>query len=124
MRKSMLLIKAKRPRLTVFENTSALYTNKKFRPVANGILNGLHSLGYVVKDKVLDSQDFGPPTVRKRWFVVGIRKDSLSRPFSFPDPVPERCQQRVTDILDAPIKTDKPGRLPSSPSGKKLCKVA
>ena len=66
-----------------------------------------------------------PPAVRRRWFVVAIRADSLRRPVVFPFPAPHDKQQTVVDLLDEPDnRIDKAGRLPHRPPAKELCRVA
>jgi len=124
LRKGLHFIKTKRPRLTIFENTPGLKTNKKFKPVASGIVKSLEKLGYVVADKVLNSEEFGAPAVRNRWFVVAIRRDSLRRKFAFPEPVGKHQKQTASDILDKFTRGDKSGRLPKHRAASARCKAA
>ena len=125
LRKSLLFVKTKQPRLTIFENTPALCSNAKFKPIAKGIIKSLKQLGYVVHSKLLDSRDYGAPAMRNRWFVIAIRVDSLRRPFTFPRPVGRDKQQSVVDILDEfDRKRDRAGRLPPNRAAKARCSSA
>ena len=124
LRKSLLFIKTKQPRLTIFENTPTM-VSAKFKPVAKGIIKSLKKLGYVVHSKIMDSRDYGAPAMRSRFFVVAIRADSLRRPFTFPPPVGRDMQQSVIDILDDfDRKKDKAGRLPATRAARDRCYAA
>ena len=89
MKSSFQYIKRRRPRLVVFENVRGL-TFKKFRPVLLGIHAALKKLDYVSWLKVLDAAQFKVPQIRRRVFIVAIRKDSLRRPFKWPKPLGEK----------------------------------
>ena len=62
------------------------------------------------------------PQGRTRFFLVGIRADSLRRKFNWPQPCPPVSASSVFDRFNP--KTDKAGRLPSTKRGKTLVKTA
>jgi DNA-cytosine methyltransferase len=113
---SLLYIKRKRPRVTLFENVPTLASYKKFRPFTKGLVKCLGDLGYEVHSKVLDSQHFGSAQVRRRLFVVAFRKDSVRHKFAWPTPL--AVSARVQDVLDPTCPSDKAGRLPKDARGR------
>ncbi|CAK0864929.1 unnamed protein product [Prorocentrum cordatum] len=76
-KKAMQYIKNKKRRVSIFENVFTL-THKRLKPVLDGIIKGLISIGYTVNYSVLDSRDYGIPQNRRRVFVVAIRSASTS----------------------------------------------
>ena len=69
------------PKMILFENvkgfTYAFDKNKKecAEPYSLKVIRGLKELGYNVKDQVIDFSQFGVPQRRKRFILVGVRKD-------------------------------------------------
>ena len=69
------------PKMILFENvrgfTYAFDKNKKecAEPYSLKVIRGLKELGYNVKDQVIDFYQFGVPQRRKRFILVGVRKD-------------------------------------------------
>ena len=69
------------PKMILFENvkgfTYAFDKNKKddAEPYSHKVIRGLKKLGYNVKDRVIDFSQFGVPQRRKRFILVGIRKE-------------------------------------------------
>lgn len=69
------------PKMILFENvkgfTYAFDKNKKdgAEPYSHKVIRGLKKLGYNVKDQVIDFSQFGVPQRRKRFILVGIRKE-------------------------------------------------
>ena len=78
-------------------------------------------LGYVVSSRVLDAQDYQVAQMRKIVFIVAIRRDSRRQRFEWPKPLGKRS---LSAVLDPPVRTDKPGRLPKSERPKKLARMA
>ena len=72
-------------------------------------------LGYVVSSRVLDAQDYQVAQ------IVAIRRDSRRQRFEWPKPLGKRS---LSAVLDPPVRTDKPGRLPKSERPKKLARMA
>lgn len=78
------------PKMILFENvkgfTYAFDKNKKecAEPYSLKVIRGLKELGYNVKDQVIDFSQFGVPQRRKRFILVGIRKE-LGSPDCFED---------------------------------------
>ena len=121
IKKSMQYIKAKKPRVTIFENVFTM-THKKLKPVLDGIIKALKNIGYTVNWNVLDSRDYGLPQDRRRVFVVAIRTDAIKHPFAWPQ-VTKPCPG-VNTILDPWKPTDRAGRLPTVERQKVACTTA
>lgn len=120
VRQSVHYIKRRKPRLVVLENVKGL-TQKKFRPVLTGLKVALQNLNYRVFMKILDAKDFKVPQRRRRLFLVAIRKDSLKRKFTWPQPT-GTCT--LESVLDAWKPADCAGRLPMGQRAKALAKKA
>lgn len=118
MKSSFQYIKRRRPRLVVFENVRGL-TFKKFRPVLLGIHAALKKLDYVPWLKVLDAAQFKVPQIRRRVFIVAIRKDSCRRAFKWPKPLGEK---KLDSVLDPPQPSELGGRLPKGKRPRELVK--
>ena len=121
IKKAMQYIKNKKPRVTIFENVFTL-THKKLKPVLDGIVKALTSIGYTVKYNVLDSRDYGLPQDRRRVFVVAIRTDAIKHEFNWPRAT-KPCPS-INAVLDPWKPTDRAGRLPTIERQKDACKVA
>lgn len=69
------------PKMILFENvkgfTYAFDKNKKdgAEPYSHKVICGLEELGYNVKPHVIDFSNYGVPQRRKRFILVGVRKD-------------------------------------------------
>ena len=69
------------PKMILFENvkgfTYAFDKNKKdgSEPYSHKVICGLEELGYNVKPHVIDFSNYGVPQRRKRFILVGVRKD-------------------------------------------------
>lgn len=75
-----------RPKAVLFENVVGL-KNWDAGRVVNEIVSDLQAKGYQVKGPVvLNANDYGVAQVRKRLFIVAIRKDIESDGFHFPKP--------------------------------------
>ncbi len=72
-----------RPKLVLIENVRGITANFDDETSPDGKLNYANwiikslSKGYAVKSELLDTSQFGVPQKRKRFFIVGLRKDLL-----------------------------------------------
>ena len=117
---SMQYIKRRRPRAVVIENVRGL-ASKPYRHVLKGLKQAFLSLGYQVHMGVLDSSKYQVAQVRKRLFIVAIKKDSFRRAFKWPK---ARGSKTLQDILDPKVANDLPGRLPKNKRKRSLVKNA
>lgn len=92
----MRFLKLIKPKVFVIENVQGLLT-KDGGYAKDKIIFITEELGYKVKVKVLNAEDFGVPQKRKRAFFVGVRKD-IEREFSFENLKP-LCEK--TSVFDA-----------------------
>jgi len=76
------ILKAKRPRLCMFENVKGLLSHDEGRTFAT-IISALDELGYDVQWQVLNSKNHGVPQNRERVFIVGHLRGT-PRPEVFP----------------------------------------
>ena len=70
------ILQAKKPKGFILENVEGLVTHDKGKTLAI-ILQSLHSLGYKVDYKVLDSKNFSLPQSRKRIYIVGFLETKI-----------------------------------------------
>lgn len=94
------LIKETNPKVFIFENVNGLLSHDKGR-TWKVIEEVFESLNYIISYKVLDAQNYNLPQMRKRLFVVGIRKDLNKAKFVFPEPV--KLINRVENYLERDI---------------------
>lgn len=78
------LVKEIQPKAFIFENVTGLL-NHDGGKTWQVIKDTFESLKYDIKMDILDAQDYNLPQLRKRVFVVGIRKDLKCPEFKFPD---------------------------------------
>lgn len=76
------ILRAKRPRLCVFENVKGLLSHDEGRTFKT-IISALDDVGYDCQWQVLNSRHFGVPQNRERVFIVGHLRGE-SRPEVFP----------------------------------------
>lgn len=96
------IIDIKRPSIVFLENVANLMQHDNGKTFLV-IYNTLVQFGYVVKYKVLDSQEYGNvPQQRKRIFIVAFLDYEQCKRFSFPEPI-ERTVE-LNDVLDRSIK--------------------
>ena len=76
------IVKALRPKAFCMENVPGMlyYDGGKF---AQSILTAFETLGYVMHRRILLAADYNVPQLRRRLFVVGVKKGLK---FSFPEP--------------------------------------
>lgn len=94
------LVKEIQPKAFIFENVTGLlnHDNGKTWDV---ISNTFKSLKYDIKMEILDAKDYNLPQLRKRVFVVGIRRDLKCPEFQFPPKV--ELTHKSTEYLDAEV---------------------
>lgn len=78
------ILKGKKPKAFILENVKGLASHNQGKTL-DFIVDALESLGYKVKYRVLEAKDFGLPQIRKRLFIVGVRKN-IKKEFEFPEP--------------------------------------
>lgn len=88
-----------RPYVLLAENVLGL---KPYLPVLE---QEYKKRGYVMKYTILDSQNFGVPQHRERYFVVGIREDLNHNLFTFP-PNDGHNEMKIGDILQPEEEVD------------------
>lgn len=92
------LIKERLPRVLFFENVKNLVSHDKGNTF-KVILETLHSYGYFVKHKVLNSSEYGNiPQNRERIYIVAFFNKSDYEKFSFPDPL--KLVKSIHDVID------------------------
>eukprot|EP00959_Pyramimonas_sp_CCMP1952_P303516 6351414-Pyramimonas_sp.AAC.3 len=121
VKNALKVIKEKKPRLAIMENVKALATHKKYTRTYNKILKTWKGLGYNVYSEVMLTSQHGVPHSRSRVYVVGIRQDSLKRPFEFPEEIPLKFT--AMSVLTRSAQ-DKPKALPENSRERKLVKAA
>lgn len=80
------ILEGKRPKFFLFENVPGILSNKHIEEFKK-LIQVFQDIGYDVQYKLLNSADYGIPQIRKRVFIVGIRKD-LNLSFDFSKIVP------------------------------------
>jgi len=91
------ILKAKQPEAFLLENVRRLETNENGKTFKS-IVKGLEGCGYIVKTKVLFTDDFGLPQARARLYFVGFRND-IEGASSFEFPKPFDFHQPLDDLL-------------------------
>lgn len=98
------LIEKSRPRVLFFENVKNLVSHDKGNTYRI-ILETLTELGYMVKDKVLNSSEYGNITQnRERIYIIAFRDVEDYRNFSFPKPI--KLTNKLKDNIQFEIKAD------------------
>ncbi|MEM4992219.1 DNA cytosine methyltransferase [Priestia sp. SB1] len=90
-------VRGAEPEFFVFENTFGLDQGEK-KKYFKQFKEEAKNLGYKIKDKELNTHDYGSAQKRKRIIVVGVQ-ESANWTFTFPKPVPESEKKFVRDIL-------------------------
>lgn len=95
------IIKETKPKVFIYENVPAIKSNDNGR-TWEIMLSVWNSLGYKITSQVLNAADYDHPQLRKRMFIVGIREDLYTTPYSFPEK--KELKKKSTDFLEsAPI---------------------
>ena len=93
------LIEELYPMYFVMENVSGI-AGKRGKTILAQLIEDVETIGYYVHVDLLDAQDYGVPQRRKRYIIVGERKD-MGKHYSYPKPVGEKHTVRET-IGDLP----------------------
>ena len=72
------------PKYFVMENVSGI-AGKRGKTILQQLIENVEQVGYHVHIKLLDAQDFGVPQRRRRYIVVGERKD-VGNNYCYPRP--------------------------------------
>lgn len=109
-------VKKKQPKAFFMENVGGL-VSKKHKDFFWELVNNFEKAGYVLtfatKENgdltTINCWDYGVPQLRKRVFVIGIRKD-LKKKFEFPDILPEskrpNIRKAIGDLPEPPGKNN------------------
>ncbi len=76
------ILNEKKPKSFILENVKGLLSHNKGRTF-NLIKTQLENIGYKIYHDILEAKDFGLPQIRKRLFIIGLRKDKKNE-FIFP----------------------------------------
>lgn len=94
------LINQMKPKYFLYENVVGMLNHDKGNTWKH-IKEIFESLGYAVHFKVLNSQDYGIPQLRKRIFVVGTK--DINKTFEFP--APQKLTTTMFDYLEPKVAT-------------------
>lgn len=90
-------IKLKQPKAFFMENVQGL-TSKRHKSFFNELIQEFDNCGYNVEWKIINCWEYGVPQLRKRVFVIGIRKD-LKKTFKFPEPFHEIKRKCIRESI-------------------------
>lgn len=114
------ILRDKQPKFFVAENVKGMLsvTHKK---AVRQFLKMFDEVGYDVRLKLLDANDYGVPQKRMRCFYVGFRKDLGIKRFDFPRPLKYKPTLRdaIFDLQDTPI----PAKMPRNKTNGDDCIV-
>lgn len=94
------LVQEIQPAAFIYENVRGLKIHKGGRTWAK-MKEIFESLNYDIEEQILDAVDYGLPQMRKRMFVVGIKRTIQHTGFKFPKPV--KLKKFVSDYLDKDV---------------------
>ncbi len=83
------------PKYFVMENVSGI-AGKRGKTILQHLVENIEQIGYHVHIKLLDAQDFGVPQRRKRYIVIGERRD-IGNHYEYPEPTGVR--HTVRDVI-------------------------
>lgn len=97
------LIEEVYPRCFVMENVSGI-AGKRGKTILHRLISNTKKAGYNVSLQLLNAQDYGVPQRRKRYIIVGVRKDICSQ-FEYPKPsmVKKTVRDTIGDLPEPPI---------------------
>jgi len=99
------LLDGLQPRVAVMENVPGLLTGK-MRLMFDFIVSKIQGCGYSVTARILNAVNYGVPQLRKRVFIVSVRKD-IKNTFVWPTPCAKNTCL-VGDALDGVSHEDTP----------------
>lgn len=73
------------PSFFVMENVSGI-AGKRGRTILQQLIESTEEIGYRVHVELIDAQDYGVPQRRKRYIIVGERKD-IGASYTYPQPI-------------------------------------
>lgn len=88
-----------KPKALVFENVPGfkkMYSGQMYEAAKDR----LGKLGYVLSDRILNALDYGVPQRRRRFIMVGVRKD-LGLTFEWPEPTHENPEGPISDLFSS-----------------------
>ena len=93
------ILKTISPKFFLIENVVGILTFAK-GAIVSDIKRRADELGYEIFIEVLNTQDYGIPQIRRRVFFVGIKKELVHSPFSFPKPTFEivTAEEAIGDL--------------------------
>jgi len=80
------------PQFFVMENVSGI-AGKRGKTILEQLIEDVSNIGYNVHVKLLDARNYGVPQRRKRYIIVGQRKD-IENKYEYPNPVINQCTVR------------------------------
>jgi len=94
------------PPFFVMENVDSLAGKEIFKIIIKELESGIPQSikqypGYNIKHEILTACDYGVPQIRKRLFIVGVRKD-LNLEFNFPNSLTEKkvsVEEAIGDLI-------------------------
>ena len=100
----MKIIRIKAPKIVFLENVKNLQGHDKGKTYRI-IKEALESEGYFVKEKVLNSMEYGNvPQNRERIYIVAFKDKEKFKSFRFPHPV--ELTNKINDVVDFNLKAD------------------
>lgn len=100
------LLKDKQPTFFLAENVSGIL-HPKHKEALGNILKQFEDVGYNIRYKLLNANDYGVPQDRLRVIIIGYHKKKVGFPFEFPDPLPHKptLKEAILDLhLAKPAK--------------------
>lgn len=97
------LVQQIQPTVFIYENVKGLRIHKN-GDTWRRMQEIFKSLQYDIYEEVLDAVDYGLPQMRKRMFVIGIRKDVEHLEFKFPRK--RKLKTKVAEYLDKEVADD------------------
>ncbi|MBR7035508.1 MAG: DNA (cytosine-5-)-methyltransferase, partial [Bacteroidales bacterium] len=91
------IIKETQPKIFIYENVSAIKTNDNGHTWET-MLSVWKSLGYRIFSEILNAVDYNHPQLRRRVFIVGMRKDICTTPYEFPKK--KKLNKKSTNFLE------------------------
>jgi len=88
------------PQVIFLENVKNLKSHDKGNTY-KVIIQTLTQRGYHIKDKVLNSRDFGIPQNRERIYIVAFKNKDIYNNFTFPKPI--KLKKSIRDLLDKEV---------------------